>query len=584
MWAASHREATQREEKKEANMRSLRRNVVLLAALAGASLLFTTRILAQNSSNSASSAQPQAPSSASQDANIQNLTAIVQQLQTQVQKMSAQLDDVRQQEQQARDEAQQLRKELDDAKSKLAALTGSPAAPPPGTPETTSAPAQAPALGGYSNAPAADDPPQQTPQPASQSAAPQNSDDQLARLQEDQQLTANEVKEQSQTKVESGSKYRLRLSGIVLLNVFSNRGAEDNIDFPEIAEPPYPNGTNSTFGGSLRQSQITLQAFGPTIAGAHTSANITFDFAGAIPESPNGAVTGLVRLRTGTIRFDWANTSIIAGQDTLFIAPLSPTSFATLAVPPLSYSGNLWSWVPQIRIEHRFNFSNASKILVQAGILDPLSGDVPYEQFARDPTFGEQSGLPAFAARVAWSHPTAFDRSVTIGFSGYYSREAWGDGRYVDAWATIVDLTVPLARRLDLTTQFYRGAAVGGLGGGIGQSVLWNGSLLSPSTEVEGLDSVGGWTQLKLRVTPKIQLNAALGDDNPFAPELREYNGNTGYYGTLLARNFSPFFNVIYQPRSDAIFSLEYQRLKTYTLDSPSDASDHISLNMGYIF
>jgi hypothetical protein len=574
-------------------MQDMKRDIVLFAVLAGISLLCATQILAQNSANSASSAQHQAQSTASQDANIQTLTAIVQQLQTQVQKMSAQLDDVRQQEQQARDEAQQLRKELDDAKSKLAALTGQPAAPPPSTPATTSAPvatvavaapAQAPALGDYSGAPAADDPPQQTPQQASQSSAPQNSDDQLARMQEDQQLTDAEVKEQSQTKVESGSKYRLRLSGIVLLNLFSNRGAEDNIDFPEIAEPPYPNGTNSTFGGSLRQSQISLQAFGPTIAGAHTSANITFDFAGAIPESPNGAVTGLVRLRTGTIRFDWANTSIIAGQDTLFIAPLSPTSFATLAVPPLSYSGNLWSWMPQIRIEHRFNFSNASKILVQAGILDALSGDVPYEQYARDPTFGEQSGLPAFAARVAWSHPTALDRTVTLGFSGYYSREAWGDGRYVDAWATIVDLTVPLTRRLDLTTQFYRGAAVGGLGGGIGQSVLWNGSLLSPSTQVEGLDSVGGWTQLKLRVTPKIQLNAALGDDNPFAPELREYNGNTGYYGTLLSRNFSPFFNVIYQPRSDAIFSLEYQRLKTYTLDTNSDTSNHISLNMGYIF
>jgi outer membrane murein-binding lipoprotein Lpp len=581
-------------------MRNVRRNVALLAALAGILLASTTQILAQTSSSSASS--PQTQSDRSQDANIQNLTAIVQQLQSQVQKLSMQLDDVRQEEQQAREEAQELRKELDDAKSKLASLTGAPAAPagssaagaavassPAPIPTVAAgAPAQEPALPGYSSARTADDPPQQIPaqtsQQSSQVAAPQNSDDQLARLQEDQQLTAAEVKEQSQTKVESGSKYRLRLSGIVLLNLFSNRGAEDNIDFPEIAEPPYPNGTNSTFGGSLRQSQITLQAFGPTIAGAHTSANIGFDFAGAIPETPNGAVTGLVRLRTGSIRFDWANTSIIAGQDALFIAPLAPTSFATLAVPPLSYAGNLWSWVPQVRVEHRFNFSNSSKILVQAGILDPLSGDVPYEQYARDPTFGEQSGLPAFAARVAWSHPTAFDRSVTLGFSGYYSREDWGDRRYVDAWATIVDLTVPLTRRLDLTTQFYRGAAVGGLGGGIGQSVLWNGSLLTPSTEVEGLDSVGGWTQLKFRVTTKIQLNAALGDDNPFAPELREYSGNTGYYGTLLSRNFSPFFNVIYQPRSDAIFSLEYQRLKTYTLDSNSDASNHISLNMGYIF
>ena len=47
---------------------------------------------------------------------------------------------------------------------------------------------------------------------------------------------------------------------------------------------------------------------------------------------------GLVRLRTGTFRMDWADTSVIAGQDTLFFAPLAPTSIATLAVPALSYS------------------------------------------------------------------------------------------------------------------------------------------------------------------------------------------------------------------------------------------------------
>jgi outer membrane murein-binding lipoprotein Lpp len=564
--------------------------MVLLAVFAGISLAGARQILAQSAPNSAASPQSQPQSSAAQDANVQNLTAIVQQLASQVQKLSTQLDDMREQEQQARDEARELRKELDDAKSKLASLTSAPADPPATNPAPTAqvavaaptTPAAAPVstltLPGYGAQP--EDAP---PQAAQQVASPQDSADQTARMQEDQQMTSAEIKEQSQTKVESGSKYRLRLSGIVLLNLFSNRGAVDDIEFPEISEPPYPNGTNSTFGGSLRQSQISLQGFGPDIAGAHTSANIVFDFAGEIPEAPDGAVTGLVRLRTGTIRFDWANTSIIAGQDTLFIAPLSPTSYATLAVPPLSYSGDLWSWTPQIRIEHRFNFSNASRILVQVGILDPLSGDVPYEQIARDPTFGEQSGLPAFAARIAWSHPVQ-DQSLTLGFGGYYSRQAYGDGRFVDAWATTVDLTVPLGSRFGWTSEFYRGLAVGGLGGGIGQTALWNGSLDTPSTQVVGLDSLGGWTQIKFKVTPKLQLNAALGDDNPFASEMREYNGNTGYEGVQMSRNFSPFFNIIYQPRSDTVFSLEYQRLNTYYLDTSSDSSNHVDLSMGYIF
>ena len=35
--------------------------------------------------------------------------------------------------------------------------------------------------------------------------------------------------------VESGSKYRMRLSGIVLVKLFENRGTVDNVDFPTIA-------------------------------------------------------------------------------------------------------------------------------------------------------------------------------------------------------------------------------------------------------------------------------------------------------------------------------------------------------------
>ena len=44
----------------------------------------------------------------------------------------------------------------------------------------------------------------------------------------------------------------------------------------------------------------------------------------------------------------------------------------------------------------------------------------------------------------------------------------------------------------------YRGRAVGGLGGGIGQGVLLAGPLTSP-VAIQGLDSMGGWVQLKFK-------------------------------------------------------------------------------------
>ena len=133
------------------------------------------------------------------------------------------------------------------------------------------------------------------------------------------------------------------------------------------------------------------------MAGARTSADLNFDFAGGFPQAPNGALLGAARLRTGTVRFDWANTSVVAGQDGLFFAPTSATSAASLAIPALSYSGNLWGWTPQVRVEHRFKVSDSSLISLQAGLLDSLSGDIPDAKYERTSTWGEQSAGPAYA-------------------------------------------------------------------------------------------------------------------------------------------------------------------------------------------
>ena len=59
----------------------------------------------------------------------------------------------------------------------------------------------------------------------------------LNRLEEDQQLLQAKVDEQHQTKVEGASKYRVKLSGIALFNLFGNSGTVDNQDVPNLALP-----------------------------------------------------------------------------------------------------------------------------------------------------------------------------------------------------------------------------------------------------------------------------------------------------------------------------------------------------------
>ncbi|HMI51218.1 MAG TPA: hypothetical protein VK525_06885 [Candidatus Saccharimonadales bacterium] len=519
------------------------------------SVCAASRILAQES--------PQQPTTATQSADqkidVSALNSVIRQLQSQMQELGAQLKELKAQQQSSQAESAALRKELELTKSQLALLTAQPAAP--------AAPASATAA-----------PP----------APPPSTEERLAHLEENQQLADSKAAEQSQTKVESASKYRMRLSGIVLLNTYFDRGNVDNQDFPQLALAPFESGGQSfssagTFGATLRQSQVGLQVFGPDIAGAHTSADIKFDFAGGFPLTPNGVSSGIARLRTGTIRFDWASTSVIAGQDSLFISPLSPSSIATLATPPLSYAGNLWSWTPQIRVEHTFKISDTSAILLQGAILDSFSGDVPFNEYTRSSTWGEDSGQPAYAARVSVKH-RAFGQDLVFGVGGYYGRQTWGFDRHVDGWASTFDLLLPLGHLFEFKGQFYRGRAVGGLGGGLEQSVLWNGSLLDPATTVRGVNSMGGWAQLKFKPTLKFEINGALGVDNPFAQDLRGFNGSATYNGQLFSKNLSPFVNFIYQPRSDIVFSLEYRRIKSFAFESTPNAANQVNLSVGYIF
>ena len=154
----------------------------------------------------------------------------------------------------------------------------------------------------------------------------------------------------------------------------------------------------------------------------------------------------------------------------------------------------------------------------------------------------------------------------------------------MDGWAGTIDAKVPLGSKLEFTGQFYRGRAIGGFGAGIGQTVIWNGSLVDPATQVYGLNSMGGWTQLKFKATSKLQFNGTFGMDNPFAPELREDGGNTTYYPMPLSRNQSGFVNFIYQPRSDVVFSMEFRRVKTFTLDSNANSANIVNLSVGYLF
>src|SRR5579864_1844396 len=367
----------------------------------------------------------------------------IHQMQLQIQQMQGLMHEMKDEADHYRSETLKLEHELALTRQQLSSLQPSAAAnPPPGT-ETEAT--QESRSGATAQAP--------------------KTELRIAKLEEDAELMNDKLDEQYQTKVESASKHRVKLSGILLMNIFSNKGFVDHLEVPGVALPstlsPTGGNTGGSFGATFRQSEFGLEVYGPTFAGAKTQGNFVADFFGEFPETVNGSDAGALRIRTGTIRLDWSHTSVVAGMDSLFFSPLYPTSFASVGIPAFSYSGNLWGWTPQLRIEHRFISSENNTVTLSGGILDPLTGETPANEFLRLPGAGESSRQPAYAARVEWRR-RVFGQPLALGIGSYYNRENWGFNRNLAGWAATSDWSIPFGAHFNLSGEFYYGNAIGG--------------------------------------------------------------------------------------------------------------------------
>jgi hypothetical protein len=418
---------------------------------------------------------------------------------------------------------------------------------------------------------------------AQNTGTPASLEDRVQKLEDSTALMGSKIDEQYQTKVETASKYRARLHGIVLMNAFRNVGNSDDLDFPNYAEAVGPGTPVANAGATLRQSEIGLEVFGPNVAGARTSANVQFDFSGGFPAVGNGVNFGIVRLQTANLRFDWEHTSVVAGQDSLFISPLSPTSFSSLATPALAFAGNLWGWTPQLRLEHRFSLSDQQTVTMQAGVFDNLNWEPPYNPYYRTLQAGELSGQPAYGFRTSWSRPVQ-QHPLSFGVAGYYGRQNWRWDRIVDAWSVMADWQVPIAPRLSLSGEVYRGSGIGGLGAAVGTSIVYGGDFRNPFTPIRGVDTAGGWTQLKLQLTPKLEVNGVVSQDDALTANIRGFATDLNNFGEIIGRNRGALGNVVFRPRSDLILSAELKRLRTFPVYSSSTSLNQVNLSVGILF
>jgi uncharacterized coiled-coil protein SlyX len=483
------------------------------------------------------SGQPSAPATTEQK--VEQLTAALAQAQAQMETYQKQLLDMRQQ--------------LVELQQQIAAEKGVTPSPAP-TATTNTAGTEAPA------------------------GTPPTFEE----IRERQAIDESQIATHDVTKVETESKYPLKVTGLLLFNAFVNTR---QVDIP--ASPAYAIPGPGSTGLSLQQTVLGLDARGPHMLGASSYADLRVDFFASATQA-NYAAGGILRLRTAHAGVNWQNTEAFVELDRSILEPNAPSSLVAVAQPELAWAGNLWNWNPQVGVSHQFALSESFRVKAQGALIDTLDPQLPGSTpTPTSVTQSERSRWPGTEARIAFLGGES-GVGPAIGVGGYFSPHSTPDGNRYDAWAGTMDLRLPLARHFELTINGHRGQALAGLGAG--GYVNYYDQYAGSVPIAKALDDVGGWAQLKARAGQRVEMNAGYGADNPFAREIRAATSSShamaydlpSYPG--LARNRSVFSNVIYSPSAYLLFSLEYKRLWTDYGYGPAYFSDSIGIGAGYRF
>jgi hypothetical protein len=364
--------------------------------------------------------------------------------------------------------------------------------------------------------------------------------------------------EQAQSKVEASQKFPISLNGMLLFNVFSNSHLPSNPGAAyELLSGP------SRAGATVTQSLLGLNFTGPQLpGGGRVNGSLTMDFFGAY--TTGGFMQterNVFRIREADISFDWKNRTISVGQYKPLIAPLSPSSLAEVAIPPLSGAGNLWLWVPQVRYEERIHLNTDNGITAQGALLQTN------EQYAAIPAEYSNSlagSRPALEGRFAFWHKFDDVRKFEIG-SGFHVSSTHVYGATVPSRIASVDWSITPLSKLQFTGTFYHGQNVASLGS------LGNGFTFGRYDTVHAVHTSAGWAQVSLPVTKRLTFNVFGG--------LEDDSGGTG-----VVRNWTYASNAMYHLGPNVVVSFEALQMRAKYLSGSHLVVDHYDLGVAYLF
>ncbi|HEX9894826.1 MAG TPA: hypothetical protein VGA78_12935, partial [Gemmatimonadales bacterium] len=300
--------------------------------------------------------------------------------------------------------------------------------------------------------------------------------------------------------------------------------------------------------------------------GATLSGELDTDFYGGQQPSGGGRTHPVVRIRRVFAEARWTALTLLVGQEAPPLFDVSPSTLASTGFPGFASAGNLWLWLPQIRLTGWLTPGARVRIGLEGTVLAPSAGE-PQDPFLTQPDRAERSGRPALEGRLL----ARWGEGATLGEIGTGGHNGWlaipGDS-LISSRALGASARIPLGRRIEIRGEAFTGQALAGLGGGgIGQN-------LSPTNAA--VETKGGWAQLLVKPGSDHEIGVGYGMDDPD-------NADLGPSGRL--RNAAFMIHLLGRIKP-AVVALEYRLTETsYASAGAGDRRNHhVNLAAGIEF
>jgi hypothetical protein len=360
-------------------------------------------------------------------------------------------------------------------------------------------------------------------------------------------VSANEVP------VISAGGAKISLYGFMQLNAVyedgRTQGTDDN--WTEIVPSKAEDG-EGRFMFNVNQTRLGFNVAGPQKEGApEVSGRLETDFANGTARNSNGVDGFRIRQAFGQVRFKDLGLTLLMGQSSDLIAPLSAP---TLNQGGLRRQGSIGTRRPQIRATQTLGLAEVAVAITDDRVAQPV--------------------MPGFQGSAKAKIPAAWageKQNVEFTLSGHYASEetaanteAQVEAKKADGWGTpaswsgVASLSLPVIDIMNVSGELFYGQNLNRYNNGsIGRSGRPTGF-----TADEGIMSLGGWGAATVKLPANLSFASGIGIEA--IDEDRELKSTVGDSPTNNPnKNMVVFGNLRYNVASTAYIGFEYAHLTT---------------------